>query len=76
MIASHYAEPVQLQLCTDAALMVSPNTQAPQIARLAKGEDFALLDETRGWAWGYGGSGRLVGYVESSALKRAAKDSQ
>jgi hypothetical protein len=27
-----------------------------------------MLDNSLGWAWGYGGPERLVGYVESEAL--------
>lgn len=35
------------------------------IRELEPGEPFALLDRTLGWAWGYAGSDRRVGYVES-----------
>ena len=27
-----------------------------------------MLDKRVGWAWGYGGEGRFVGYVRSEAL--------
>jgi len=27
-----------------------------------------MLDDSLGWAWGYAGDDRRVGYVESSAL--------
>jgi hypothetical protein len=27
-----------------------------------------FLDDTRGWAWGYAGSDRRVGYVRAEAL--------
>jgi hypothetical protein len=38
---------------------------------LEPGEAFALLDDSVGWAWGYAGSDRRVGYVKSEALHAA-----
>jgi hypothetical protein len=35
---------------------------------MAAGEPFEMLDESLGWAWGYGGADRRVGYVPSDAL--------
>jgi hypothetical protein len=35
---------------------------------LEAGEPFRMLDESIGWAWGYGGEERRVGYVRSEAL--------
>jgi Bacterial dipeptidyl-peptidase Sh3 domain len=32
------------------------------------GETFAMLDDSLGWAWGYAGEERRVGYVQSAAL--------
>ena len=29
-----------------------------------------MLDDTLGWAWGYAGKERLVGFVRSDALNR------
>ena len=37
------------------------------------GEPFLMLDDSRGWAWGYAGAKRRVGYVDSRALGRSAK---
>ena len=31
----------------------------------------ALLDDSRGWAWGYAGPDRLVGYLPSASLSGA-----
>ena len=31
-------------------------------------DPFSLLDDTLGWAWGYAGRDRRVGYVRSEAL--------
>jgi hypothetical protein len=38
---------------------------------LAAGDDFLTLDDSLGWAWGYAGAARRVGYVESEALGSA-----
>jgi hypothetical protein len=34
------------------------------------GEPFLMLDDSLGWAWGYAGERRCVGYVPSDALTR------
>ena len=38
------------------------------IRELKEGEPFAMLDDSLGWAWGYAGEERRVGYVPSDAL--------
>jgi len=50
------------------ALRNQADESAEAIAQLAAGTRFALLDDSRGWAWGYAGDERRVGYVPSSAL--------
>lgn len=67
MIASHYAEPLARRVKSDAKLMAAPSDAAVALAILSKDDDFALLDSTRGWAWGYAADGR-VGYVPASAV--------
>jgi hypothetical protein len=42
--------------------------EAEAIRELEAGEPFALLDDSLGWAWGYAGSERRVGYVRSEML--------
>ena len=39
------------------------------IRELTPGEPFLLLDDSVGWAWGYAGKDRRVGYVRSEALR-------
>ncbi len=68
VIASHYAEPVERHLVTAGALRAGPSIDAAIIGQLDAGSHFALLDDTLGWAWGYAGSDRHVGYVESAAI--------
>jgi len=69
VIASHYAEPVERHLTSTAALLEAPSVDATAIAQLDEGDTFLMLDDSLGWAWGYGGEKRLVGYVPSDALK-------
>ena len=68
MIASHYAEPLQRSIGTPTALRSAPADDATVIRELVAGETFAMLDDSIGWAWGYAGQERRVGYVRSDAL--------
>jgi hypothetical protein len=40
------------------------------VTRLEPGDPFDMLDNSVGWAWGYAGKDRLVGYVESKAIAK------
>ena len=51
---------------SNAKLMPSPSDAGEPLAELSKGDEFDLLDSTRGWAWGYAG-GR-VGYVRAEVV--------
>jgi hypothetical protein len=68
VIASHYAAPVQRKLEKAAQLRSSPTADSEVVAELGAGDPFDMLDDTLGWAWGYGGPDRLVGYVRSDSL--------
>jgi len=46
----------------------APCDDAEAIRDLAPGEMFDLLDESLGWAWGYAGKERRVGYVRVEAI--------
>ncbi|HVU30604.1 MAG TPA: hypothetical protein VHE36_09405 [Sphingomicrobium sp.] len=74
VIASHYAEPVERQVRTQAKLHSSPSPEADVILEVQAGDPFLLLDESLGWAWGYAGKGRHVGYIPSDALLSSAKN--
>jgi hypothetical protein len=67
VIASHYAAPVPRRLAARTTLFEEA-ARGP-IAELAAGEPFDLLDDSLGWAWGYAGTGRRVGYVRSECLE-------
>jgi hypothetical protein len=68
VIASHYAEPLNCRIASQTALRAAASNEADVIRELPAGEPFAKLDDSLGWAWGYAGSERRVGYVRSDAL--------
>jgi hypothetical protein len=68
VIASHYAETLDCRIAEPTALRVAPSADAPVIRELGEGEPFALLDDSLGWAWGYAGDERRVGYVRTDSL--------
>jgi hypothetical protein len=68
VIASHYAEPVDRFVASAAELRVAPQEDSQVIGKLAPGDPFLLLDDSLGWAWGYAGKERRVGYVPNRAL--------
>jgi len=68
VIASHYAEPLPRVLAHATALRSAPSEDAEIIRELPAGDPFQVLDNSVGWAWGYAGADRRVGYVESDAL--------
>ncbi|HEX8192513.1 MAG TPA: NlpC/P60 family protein [Allosphingosinicella sp.] len=45
-----------------------PNDEAPPVSELLPGEEFAVLEISAGWAWGYAVADRRVGYVEAIDL--------
>jgi hypothetical protein len=68
VIASHYAEPVPRRLAAAAAFRRAADDAAELIAELGVGDEYWMLDDTRGWAWGYAGPDGRVGYVRAEAL--------
>lgn len=69
VIASHYAEPLLRVTARVTALRSAPMDDASLIRELDAGEVFAMLDDSIGWAWGYAGPERRVGYVRAEALE-------
>ena len=55
VIASHYAEPLLRHLAAFAPLRRAADDGSEMIAELQAGDELWLLDDTRGWAWGYAG---------------------
>ena len=70
MIASHYAAPVERRVTARATLRETAAKEGAAIRQLEVGESFLLLDDSLGWAWGYAGEERRVGYVRSECLGR------
>lgn len=68
VIASHYAAPIDKVVIANAPLRVAASDDAEELAILEPDDPFSLLDDTLGWAWGYAGRDRRVGYVRSEAL--------
>ena len=56
------------QLVGDTTLYAGPSGDAEAIRQMSAGEPFDLLDSTLGWAWGYAGADRRVGYVRVDAI--------
>ena len=68
MIASHYAEPIERTIIADTFLRDAPSEGAETLRELLPGDPFLLLDDSVGWAWGYAGEDKRVGYVRSEAV--------
>jgi hypothetical protein len=68
VIASHYAEPLPRRIIAQTQLHAAPSKDSEILRQLESGEAFALLDDSVGWAWGYAGDDRRVGYVKSEAV--------
>ena len=67
VIASHYADPMLRHIAVDAPFFVAADETSEQITTLGAGDELMMLDNSRGWAWGYGPDG-LVGYVRADAV--------
>ena len=65
VIASHYAEPAHRLIKTAGPLRANPAMEAEIIGEVEAGDKFEMLDNSLGWAWGYAGTKRLVGYLPS-----------
>jgi len=66
VIASHFAEPLPRTLRVAAPLLLTPAADAETVTDLPAGTTLHMLDNSRGWAWGYANG--LVGYVKSDTL--------
>ena len=52
-----------------ASLRAGPFDDAKAVLELKAGDPFAMLDNSLGWAWGYAGNERRVGYVRADMVK-------
>jgi hypothetical protein len=69
VIASHYAQPLAKILASATTLRARASGDSEAVRELEAGERFDMLDNSLGWAWGYAGNDRLVGYVPSNSLR-------
>jgi hypothetical protein len=68
VIASHYAMPVARRVLNGAILKKAPSIQSEAVCELCSTDQFLMLDDTLGWAWGFAASTHQVGYVQSNYL--------
>jgi len=68
VIASHYAAAIDKRVLANAPLRAAATDASEEIAEMESDDPFSMLDDTLGWAWGYAGRDRIVGYVRSDAL--------
>ncbi|WP_016747023.1 NlpC/P60 family protein [Rhizorhabdus wittichii] len=69
LFAPHYAAPMPAMAGGVAAMMrKAASTDAEAVSQLLPGEDFAILDLTGGWAWGFSVHDHYVGYVDARLL--------
>ena len=69
VIASHYAEPLLRHVVEATELRAGRSDEADVITTLRAGDALLMLDCSLGWAWGYAGPDRQVGYVRAGAIK-------
>ncbi len=70
VIASHYARPAERVITAPAALRTGPSHDCDATLELEPGTPFLMLDDSLGWAWGYAGEERRVGYVPAAVLAK------
>lgn len=67
--APHYVEPdIRTVAAGGTMVRAEGDAAATAVSQLLAGEEFALLDEAGGWAWGYCRHDRYCGYVPVDAL--------
>ena len=72
MFAPHYARPMTRTAGAGAtAVRLQPRSDAEIVSELSPGDEFAVLDVTGGWAWGYRRLNHHVGYVPADQLDLA-----
>jgi len=69
LFAPHYARPVTRHARIAAAVHEAPTSESQILFEMAPGEEFAMLDVTGRWAWGYRRSDHLVGYLKADCLQ-------
>ncbi len=68
LFAPHYAAPMLRAAGMSTMIRVSASHGAEASSQLLSGEDFAVLDLSGDWAWGYSLHDHYVGYVPTATL--------
>ena len=68
LFAPHYAAPLMRKSKEACQVLESKARGAAATTRLATGEEFAVLDTSLGWSWGYRLADHRVGYVPEECL--------
>ena len=68
LFAPHYAAPLMRKSKEACQVLESKVKGAAATTRLATGEEFAVLDTSLGWSWGYRLADHRVGYVPEECL--------
>lgn len=70
LFAPYYARPLLMAAADGAAVLIEPREGAPTVTELRPDDEFAVLDLSGGWAWGYRRLDHRVGYVPAARLRR------
>ncbi len=68
LFAPHYAVPMVRMATSSAIMRTRPSSDSEAASQLLPGEEFAVLDLSGGWAWGYSRHDHYVGYVAAASL--------
>ena len=72
VIANAYVRPRSSYCVTPReAMRAKPDTSSAAVSELLHGEEFAVLETSAGWAWGYSRHDGYVGYVPVGSLDQA-----
>lgn len=69
LFAPHYARPVSMRCTVPSTMLLdAPSADGKAISQLLFGEEFMVVDNSGGWAWGYCRQDHYVGYLPERAL--------
>ena len=68
LFAPHYAAPMARSAISSTMIRSAPDAGSQASSQLLAGEDFAVVDMSGGWAWGFSRHDHYVGYVAADML--------
>jgi hypothetical protein len=75
LFAPHYAAPIVRMASSATMMRKAARHDAEAVSQLLPGENFAILDLSGGWAWGYSLHDHYVGYVATDLIGDAVEAS-